>query len=142
MTHNFRLFAAAAATMAVTLVSATNKLPESHPVLSANPEPSIVTKTVPNKVILSTNAKGEDIKYEYTTDAKGRVTTKVGFSWNEKKGKWQPLNVYMVHYGNTETVLTYAEFDKTKGKFTANPQQIRLDANDYPEAMIIPEQYK
>ncbi|MCQ2257043.1 MAG: DUF3836 domain-containing protein [Bacteroidaceae bacterium] len=138
MTQNIKLFIAAAATMVATFVNASNKFPESHPVVEANPAPSIVTKTVPNKVLLTTNSKGEDIKYEYTTDEQGRVTTKIGFTWNENKCKWQPLNIYMVHYNNEETVLTYADFDSNKGSFTLNPQQIRLDAHDYPTVLSIP----
>ncbi|MCQ2257042.1 MAG: DUF3836 domain-containing protein [Bacteroidaceae bacterium] len=138
MTHNFKLFIAAAATMAATLVNASNKLPENKPVVVADPAPSVITKTIPNKVLLTTNSKGEDIKYEYTTDEQGRVTTKVCFTWNEKKGKWQPLNIYMIYYSENETVLTYADYDKYRGSFRLHPQQIRFDANDYPNAFIIP----
>lgn len=137
MAHIFKSFIFAAALVS-TFATASAKAPETLPVISADPAPSKVTKQVPTRVVLATNDKGEDMKYEYETDSKGRVKSKIGYKWNHKAVKWQPVNAYMVFYSDSETVLTYADFDASRGTFTKNPQQIHFNAYDYPEIIMLP----
>ena len=101
-----RFFAAiVAAFMTMSTLSANNNQNSKN-----NMKPVIVQKEYAR--MLSIEVSGTDnIKYVYNLDENGRVTNRVSYKFNNKSGKWTPVSVYSVFYGEEENVLTYAEYN-------------------------------
>jgi len=77
------------------------------------------------------------MKYEFNLDNLGRVSTKVSYVM-KKKDHWTPISAYSVFYGEEETVLTYAEYDRVSKSFTLNAKQVRYNASEFPEIIRVP----
>ena len=129
-----RFFAAiVAAFMSMSTLSASNNQNSKNIM-----KPVIVQKDYAQ--VLSIEVSGTDnIKYVYNLDENGRVTNRVSYKFNSKNGKWTPVSVYSVFYGEEENVLTYAEYNSQRKLFNSNPQQKRFNANEYPELIRIPQ---
>lgn len=95
-----------------------------------------VVATGSQKIVEAFNGDRK-MKYEFNLDAQGRVATKVSYVMNYCD-KWAPIAAYSVFYGETETVLTYAEYDHSRKTFTRNPKQVRYNAADYPVIIRVP----
>lgn len=99
--------------------------------------------TLPNVTVVAKSNKSVEVMYGmnkkavFNLDGMGRVSTKVSYKMNDLYA-WSPVSVYSVFYGEEETVLTYAEYDFVNKTFTRNAQQVRYNANDYPEVIKVP----
>jgi len=99
--------------------------------------------TLPNVTVVAKSNKsvevmyGTDKKAVFNLDGMGRVSTKVSYKKNDLNA-WNPVCAYSVFYGETETVLSYAEYDNVRKTFTLNAQQTRYSATDYPEIIRVP----
>lgn len=99
--------------------------------------------TLPNVTVVAKSNKSVEVMYGmnkkavFNLDGMGRVSTKVSYKMNDLNA-WSPVSVYSVFYGEEETVLTYAEYDYVNKTFTRNAQQVRYNANEYPEVIKVP----
>lgn len=92
--------------------------------------------------VMKTQVNGHDMKFVYSTDANDRVSSKVCYQWNSTTDKWDPISSYTVIYGQEETVVSFAEWNKKTKSFTLNAKQERYDAKVYPVVISLPEQLK
>lgn len=81
---------------------------------------------------------GTNKKAVFNLDGMGRVSEKVSYEKNILNN-WKPISAYSVFYGETETVLTYAEYDDINKTFTLNAQQTLYPASEYPIIINVPK---
>ena len=139
MTRKFRLVVAILATMAATLAGATTKGNNAKNTAADAKPATEISNNDSQRTVFATTSNGHKVKYVYGADAKGRVSTKVGYVLDKDTNKWQPICAYSICYTDAETILSYAEYDSMKKTFTHKPQQVRFDAKAYPELMKMPE---
>lgn len=101
-----------------------------------------VSKEIVKQKVMQTQVNGHDMKFVYNTDESDRVSSKVCYQWNAVNGQWEPVSAYSVFYGQDETIVSFAEWNKKTQTFTLNGKQERYDAKAYPIVISIPEQCK
>lgn len=129
-----RIFATfVAAIMAMTTMSAHNNQNSTNTTASASVQKENVQKM--SIEILGT----EGNKYVYNMDSKGRVVNRISYKLNKNNDKWSPISAYSVFYGESENILTYAEYNPMSHAFNSNAQQKNFNANDFPELIRVPQ---
>jgi len=89
--------------------------------------------------MVQTTENGTSYKYDYILDAEGRVVNRITSTWNSDKAEWSPLAAYSVVYTGSETVLSYAKYNKASKTYSKDVQQTRYSASDYPVVLSLPE---
>lgn len=104
---------------------------------TVNATPSKNKNTTPavavNNVVKNSN---KNYMTTYKMDAQGRVVNKVVFK--SVDGQWNPIGAYSVFYGESENIVTYAQWDKDSQTFTRNAVQQHFDSKDYPVVLTSP----
>jgi len=132
-----RFFAAFVAAMMAITMNANNK--ENNSQVSAPDD-----NTLPNVTVVAKSNKSIEVMYGtnkkavFNLDGMGRVSEKVSYEKNILNN-WKPISAYSVFYGETETVLTYAEYDDINKTFTLNAQQTLYPASEYPIIINVPK---
>lgn len=120
----------AAATMSATAMTNDN---ESNMETGATPAVEKMVKSTP----VTHTFFYDNSKVEYNLDEEGRVASKVRYVMGTD-GEWIPTTAYSVFYGDRVTTLSCSKWNEKKHVFTSNPQQVKYDAEKYPEVLIMP----
>ena len=87
---------------------------------------------------LTTIGSDKKVRFDYLLDNKGRVTTRIQKVWSDSNDDWVPVSAYMINYTDSETVVTYAKYNRAKGTFNYQAEQLRLNSHDYPYVFKVP----
>lgn len=120
----------AAATMSATAMTNDN---ESNSETTATPAVETTVKGTPVTHVFFY----DNTKVEYNLDENGRVASKVRYTMNAD-GEWTPTTAYTVFYGDQETTLSCSKWNEKKHAFISNPQQVKYNAENYPEVLFMP----
>lgn len=94
------------------------------------------------RVFYAKDTNDNELKYEFTIDAQGRVTSRTAYLKSIITDKWMPMSAFNVSYSQTETILTFAEYNRKKKAFTDNRQEMRYNADSCPEIIKLPSSCK
>lgn len=135
------IMAIVAATFAMIMTSATTIKAENSTMATPISAPSVVNEVANFSKCLDyyyVTADGENNRFEYTLDKKGRVTSKVMYR-QEKNGEWTPRCIWKVCYGKTINVLSFAAWDSKACEFSRNAESYAYSTAENPVILTLPK---
>lgn len=81
----------------------------------------------------------DDMKVEFALDNEGRATSKTVYTWNNINGMWEPSYRYMVCYGEKESTLTFAKWNKQNKTFSMGKESATYSSSEFPTLIVLPK---
>lgn len=81
----------------------------------------------------------DDKKVEFALDNDGRATSKTVYMWDNSTSAWKPSYRYMVSYGEKESTLTFAKWNKQNKTFSMDIESATYSSSEYPTLIVLPK---